>query len=125
MASNYCPECDKDFKSIAGLNGHNQFKHNKLPESLVSNNPTGRTVAMLELMKDQVAELKLEIQGLRADFEIILDEDDDEDANGNPNSQQKFACLHCHNNGKDQYLSPNQEVCPACGSPVNWEVALV
>ncbi len=130
MASYYCPECDKDFKSIAGLNGHNQFKHNKLPESLVSNNPTGRTVAMLELMKDQVAELKLEIQGLRADFEIILDEDDDEDANGNPNSQQKFAgefaCLHCrNNNGEDQYLSPNQEVCLACGRPVDWAVALV
>jgi len=120
MANNYCPECDKDFKSITGFNGHNQFKHNKLPESLVSNNPTGRTVAMLEQMKDQMVELKLEIQGLRADLE-----DEYEDENGNPVSQQKFACQSCHGKGKNQYLSPNQGMCPSCKTPINWELALV
>jgi len=121
MANNYCPECDKDFKSITGLNGHNQFKHNKLPESLVSNNPAGRVTSMLELMKDEMVELKLEIQGLRADLE-----DENENENGNPVSQQKFVCEHCrNNNGKNQYLSPNQEQCPSCKTPINWEIALV
>ena len=111
MANNYCPECDKDFKSITGLNGHNQFKHNKLPESLVSHNPTGRMTAMLELMKDQMVALNLEIQGLRADLE-------DE-------AQQKFVCEGCRENGKMQYLNPNQEVCPSCKEEKNWEIALV
>ena len=120
MANNYCPECDKDFKSITGLNGHNQFKHNKLPESLVSNNPAGRVTTVLELMKDEMVELKLEIQGLRADLE-----DENENENGNSNSQQKFVCEVCRDKGKMQYLSPNQEVCPGCNKEKSWEVALI
>jgi len=120
MVSNYCPECDRDFKSITGLNGHNQFKHNKLPESIVTNNPAGRTTAMLELMKDQMEGLKLEIQGLREDLE-----DEDENENVNPVSQQKFACESCHGKGKNQYLNPNQGICPSCRKPINWELALV
>jgi len=127
MANNYCPECDKDFKSITGFNGHNQFKHNKLAESLVSNNPTGRMTSMLELMKDQIVELKLEIQGLREDIEDGIENgNEDENENGNPVSQQKFVCEHCRNNNrKNQYLSPNQEQCPSCKTPINWEIALV
>jgi hypothetical protein len=114
MANNYCPECDKDFKSITGFNGHNQFKHNKLPESLVSNNPAGRVTTMLELMKDQMVELKLEIQGLRADLE---------DETGNP--VEMFACADCWQGEKTQYLLPNQEVCPRCKKPKTWTVALI
>ena len=124
MANNYCPECDKDFKSITGLNGHNQFKHNKLPENLVSHNPTGRMTAMLELMKDQMVELNLEIQGLRADLEDE-NENENENENGNPVSQQKFACESCHGKGKNQYLNPNQGMCPSCKTPLRWDVALV
>jgi DNA-directed RNA polymerase subunit RPC12/RpoP len=114
MANNYCPECDKDFKNISGLNGHNQFKHNKLPESLVSHNPTGRTVAMLELMKGEMVELKWEIRGLRADLE---DEDEDEDEDGNPVSQQEYIC-----EGKDcgSPITQDQVYCPKCGHKLDW-----
>jgi hypothetical protein len=123
MTNNYCPECDRDFKSITGLNGHNQFKHNKLPESIVTNNPAGRTTAMLELMKDQMEGLKLEIQGLREDLEDGIENGNE---NGNPVLQQKFACEYCRdNNRKIQYLSPNQEQCPGCRKPITWEIALV
>jgi len=126
MANNYCPECDKDFKSITGFNGHNQFKHNKLAESLVSNNPTGRMTSMLELMKDQIVELKSEIQGLREDLEDGIENGiENGNGNGNPVSQQKFVCEDCRKNGKMQYLSPNQEVCPRCKEQKSWEVALV
>ena len=129
MANNYCPECDKDFKSITGFNGHNQFKHNKLAESLVSNNPTGRMTSMLELMKDQIVELKSEIQGLREDLEDGIEngiENGNGNGNGNPVSQQKFVCENCrNNNGKLQYLSSNQGQCPSCKTPINWEIALV
>jgi len=126
MPDNYCPECDRDFKSITGLNGHNQFKHNKLPVSIVTNNPAGRTTAMMELMKDEMAGLKLELQGLREDLENGLENVlENGNSNGNPVSQQKFVCEDCRNKGKMQYLSPNQEVCPGCNQEKSWEVALV
>jgi len=113
MANQYCVECDREFKSITGLNGHNQFKHNKLPGSLVTNNPTGRTTEILGLMNDQIEGLRLEIQGLREDLELESGELD-------------FICENCADNGDNkQYLSPNQKECPNCETALIWETAKV
>ena len=136
MANNYCPECDKDFKSITGLNGHNQFKHNKLPESLVSNNPTGRMTSMLELMKKQMAELKLEVQGLRADLEVERSDNrigvfsggngNGNQGNGNGDREdavQKYYCAGSKGGGKSGCgfpVTPDHEYCPNCGNRLLW-----
>ena len=115
MPNNYCPECDKDFKSLTGLNGHNQWKHNKVPEHLVSNSPTGKTNEMLEQLSEQIEDLQKEVRILRTG----------NNGNGNGNSQQKYACQNCWDEGKHQLLSPNAEECPSCQTDLQWDVALI
>jgi len=81
MPNQYCVECDKEFKSLTGFNGHNQWKHQIRPGELVSNSPTGRTTEMLEKLSDRTGrttevlelivgrleDLQMEIRSLRAD----------------------------------------------------------
>lgn len=65
MPDNFCVECNKEFRSQAGLNGHNQWKHNKLPEKPVPYTVTGRTVEMFERVQKQLDVIRDEQENLK------------------------------------------------------------
>jgi len=65
MPDNFCVECNKEFRSQAGLNGHNQWKHNKLPEKPVPYTVTGRTVEMFERVAKQLDVIRDEQENLK------------------------------------------------------------
>ena len=137
MPNNYCPECDKDFKSLTGLNGHNQWKHNKVPEHLVSNSPTGKTNEMLELLSDRIEDLQMQVRSLGAGNNRSENGNGNGNGNGNDNGNDNgnsntnsqpvghYACLNCHNKGNHAPLQPGEPTCPKCGGKNNWQVALV
>jgi len=123
----YCKECDKSFKALTGLMGHNQWKHNKLADGLVSNNPSSKTVIMLEKMTDQIEELKDVIEELKDEI-IDLGKDFSrlQSGNGNGNGPvppapaperelRLFNCLNCKTD-----LKFKQAYCPGCGQVVDW-----
>ena len=121
----YCKECDKSFKALTGLMGHNQWKHNKLADGLVSNNPSSKTVIMLEKMTDQIEELKDVIEALQDEI-IDLGKDFSRLQSGNGNGPgpvapaperelQLFNCQDCKTD-----LKFKQAYCPGCGKEMNW-----
>ena len=65
MPDNFCVECNKEFRSQAGLNGHNQWKHNKLPEKPVPYTVTGRTVEMFERVAKQLDVIRDEQENMK------------------------------------------------------------
>ena len=125
----YCKECDKSFKALTGLMGHNQWKHNKLADGLVSNNPSSKTVIMLEKMTDQIEELKDVIEALQDEI-IDLGKDFSrlQSGNGNGNGPvppapapaperelKTFFCQDCKG-----VLKFKQAYCPDCGKGIDW-----
>jgi len=139
----YCKECEKSFKALTGLNGHNQWKHNKTPDRLVSANPSSKTMIMLEKMTDQIEELKDVIEALQDEI-IDLGKDFSRLQSGNGNGNQgngqnfpdmvgnlvsqttapasaperelmTFFCQNC--NGA---LKFKQAYCPGCGKEIDW-----
>jgi len=127
----YCKECDKSFKALTGLRGHNQWKHNKLADGLVSNNPSSKTVIMLQELTDQMEELKDVIEELKDEI-IDLGKDFSrlQSGNGNGNGPvppapapapaperelRGFHCLNCKAN-----LKFKQAYCPGCGNGIDW-----
>jgi len=118
MLDNYCDECNKAFRSSAGLNGHNQWKHNKSVGKTVTNTVTGKTVEMFEIVQKQLDVIRDEQENLK---DMVM---------GNSLSDESqpvghYACMGCWEKGHDVALQPGQKSCPKCGGKNNWEVALV
>jgi len=118
MLDNYCDECNKAFRSSAGLNGHNQWKHNKSVGKTVANTVTGKTVEMFEIVQKQLDVIRDEQENLK---DMVM---------GNSLSDESqpvghYACMGCWEKGHDVALQPGQKSCPKCGGKNNWEVALV
>lgn len=65
MPDNYCVECNKEFRSQSGLNGHNQWKHNKLTEKPLAYTVTGRSVEMFERVGKQLDAIRDEQENLK------------------------------------------------------------
>ena len=65
MQDNCCVECNKEFRSQAGLNGHNQWKHNRLSEKPVPHTVTGRAVEMFERVQKQLDVIRDEQENLK------------------------------------------------------------
>ena len=65
MPDNYCVECKKEFRSQSGLNGHNQWKHNKLTENPLAYTVTGRAVEMFERVGKQLDAIRDEQENLK------------------------------------------------------------
>ena len=137
--TNYCEECDKDFKSLVGLNGHNQWKHNKLNRPVVDS-PTGRTVQMLEQLAIQQNQMQDRILGLQSEIqklEISLQAQNNNQGNnrgsntvsnepigiGVPSAKAKaeeeeepdYVCNDCR--GRIVY---GQERCDNCRARLDW-----
>ena len=125
----YCKECEKSFKAVTGLNGHNQWKHNKTPDRLVSANPSSKTMIMLEKMTDQIEELKDVIEALQDEI-IDLGKDFSrlQSGNGNGNGpvppapapapERELRLFNCQDCKTD--LKFKQAYCPGCGKEINW-----
>ena len=138
MRANYCEQCDKDFKSLVGLNGHNQWKHNKLNRPVVDS-PTGRTVQMLEQLAIQQNQMQDRILGLQSEIqklEISLQAQNNNQGNnqgskafsdepigiavpaGNkpePEPEPTYYCNDCENG-----IDYGQSRCGNCHSQLNW-----
>ena len=65
MPDNFCVECNKEFRSQSGLNGHNQWKHNKLTEKPLAYTVTGRAVEMFERVGKQLDAIRDEQENLK------------------------------------------------------------
>ena len=136
MRANYCEQCDKDFKSLVGLNGHNQWKHNKLNRPVVDS-PTGRTVQMLEQLAIQQNQMQDRILGLQSEIqklEISLQaKNNDQGSNRGtkPMSdeplgiavptvesepEQTYICNGCGNS-----ITYGQRRCGNCHDDLNWD----
>ena len=136
MRTNYCEQCDKDFKSLVGLNGHNQWKHNKLNRPVVDS-PTGRTVQMLEQLAIQQNQMQDRILGLQSEIqklEISLQaKNNDQGSNRGakpmsdeplgivvptvkPEPEQTYKC-----NGCEQPIAYGQRSCGNCRAELNWD----
>jgi len=150
MPDNFCVECNKEFRSQAGLNGHNQWKHNKLPEKPVPYTVTGRTVEMFERVTKQLDVIRDEQENMKDMMNTFqINQQGSSKANdqgssgqwmGKPMSDEPigiagnhadsypvdhYACLGCHNKGTDVVLQPGEPTCPQCGGKNNWDVALI
>ena len=122
MLDNYCDECNKAFRSSAGLNGHNQWKHNKSVGKTVANTVTGKTVEMFEIVQKQLDVIRDEQENLK---DMVMGKRENNSPSAPAHPVGHYACLGCWEKGADVALQPGEKTCPGCGGKNNWAVALV
>ena len=143
MQDNFCVECNKEFRSQAGLNGHNQWKHNKLPEKPVPYTVTGRTVEMFERVQKQLDVIRDEQENLKdmmQTFQINQQGNSEGNNSGSsgqwrgkpmsdepigiavpagnkpePEPEPTYYCNDCKNG-----IDYGQSRCGNCNSQLNW-----
>ena len=141
MPNQYCVECDKDFKSLTGFNGHNQWKHQMRPGELVSNSATGRTTEVLEKLSDRIEDLQMEVRSLRANNNRSGNGNGNNNGTGNGNGNNRgnnspsnepfgiavptvepepesepYFCIGCEQPG----IKYRQKYCGNCNEQLNW-----
>jgi len=141
MPDNFCVECNKEFRSQAGLNGHNQWKHNKLPDKPVPYTVTGRTVEMFERVAKQLDVIRDEQENMKDMMQTFqINQQGNSEKNnqgssgqwmGKPMSdeplgiavptvesepEQTYTC-----NGCDNSITYGQGRCGNCHEELNWD----
>ena len=135
MPDNYCADCHKEFRSPAGLNGHNQWKHNKSAER-VPYTVTGKAVEMFEIVQSQLDVIRDEQETLKDMVQSLHDHSGNGPGKNGPgktrggngpvatkkgNGQDdedeapSWFCLHC--NGAVERKHNN---CSSCGKKLDW-----
>ena len=124
MQDNFCVECDKGFRSQSGLNGHNQWKHNRLPLGMTPNTTTSRTVEMftqvqqqLDVIRDEQENLKDMVRSLNA--ASLMDESIGIAVpGGNNNTGNDEDGYHCDGCAGD--VEGGDAHCRHCGINLDW-----
>jgi hypothetical protein len=136
MPDNYCVECNKEFRSQSGLNGHNQWKHNKLTEKPSPYTVTGRSVEMFERVGKQLDAIRDEQENIKDMIQSLQrNGQGNEERIGVPpmattpapapapapappkpqREQQGFHCQDCKTT-----IQFRQKDCPGCGERIDW-----
>jgi len=130
-----CVDCNppRTFRSVSGLNGHMQFKHDKT--GVFSGRPPSKQTEMIQQLLDQQEHLLNQQDKLvnqqQALYALIAERSDNRigvfsGGNGNDNpgngnvdqgdDEQEYYCQGC--NG---LIFPGQEHCPACKAHLDWK----
>ena len=134
MQDNFCVECDKGFRSQSGLNGHNQWKHNRLPLGMTPNTTTSRAVEMfervqqqLDVLRDGQENLKDMVQSLNTvslvnePIGIAEPSGNNNTGNGSVNNntgnddEPKYYCGECTRD-----VEEGDAHCRHCGDDLDW-----
>ena len=136
-----CLECNppRTFRSVPGLQGHMQFKHDK--SGAYTERPPSKQTEMIQQLLDQQEHLLNQQDKLvnqqQALYALIAERADNrigvfsggngndnpgnnDQGNGNGNADQGGDEQEYHCQGCDSPIFPGQEHCPTCKNSLNW-----
>jgi len=121
--NNYCADCHREFRSPAGLNGHNQWKHNKSAEK-VPYTVTGKAVEMFEIVQSQLDVIRDEQETLKDMVQSLHDHGSGNGppgngpGNGPGNIQGNGPVVTKKGNGQDDEDEAPGYICNGCRAAV-------